>query len=256
MQPELLISTVDVQPGELRSPPAPALTSGEVHVWNFSLVGSESWRANCEQVLSDEESARASRFHFERDALRFKIARGTVRAVLGAYVGSPAGELRFLSTKNGKPALEHSRSNIRFNVSHSGDRGLLGVVLGREIGVDIEAIRPDVETDKLAERFFSEQERQSIRALPEQSRVTAFFRCWSCKEAFLKAQGVGLSRNLGSFDVEVDPSRPAQLIATRPDAGEAAMWHLYEVESSSGYAAAVAIEGAIRKMKILRCPAE
>ncbi|MFZ0807231.1 MAG: 4'-phosphopantetheinyl transferase superfamily protein [Candidatus Sulfotelmatobacter sp.] len=252
----VVVSTVDVQPGQLLRLTAPALTSHEAHIWNFSLGASESWRAICEQPLSSDEVARASRFHFERDALRFKIARGTVRVILGAYLNVPAGELRFVSTKNGKPSLVEPKSDLRFNLSHSADRGMLGVAMGREIGVDVEAIRPDVETDKLAERFFSQRERESIRALPQPDRVSAFFRCWSCKEAFLKAQGVGLSRGLGSFDVEVNSARPAHLIATRPDAGEATKWHLHEVKGAAGYAAAVAVEGSIREIKILNCPAE
>jgi len=244
---------IEVEAGALLSPSVPALMPGEIHVWSFSLTASDSWLASCQQLLSSDERTRASRFHFERDAHRFTVARGTVRGILGAYLHEPASELNFLSTKNGKPALADPTSDLRFNISHSGDRGLLGLVLGREIGVDIEAIRPDVETDKLAERFFSEHERQSLRKLPGKERVAAFFRCWTCKEAFLKAQGVGLSRSLGSFDVEVNPALPARLLATRPDANEAAKWYLREVETVQNYSAAAAVEGLVNEMKILQC---
>jgi 4'-phosphopantetheinyl transferase len=111
-----------------------------------------------------------------------------------------------------------------------------------------------VETDNLARRFFSPRERDAIRGLPEEERISAFFRCWTCKEAFLKAQGVGLSRDLDSFDVEVNPKSPARLLATRPDAAEADGWSLHDVEVISNYAAALAVEKSIRSMKILRCP--
>lgn len=250
---ELHIVVTDVSADNLLQPSAPGLDSAEVHLWEFPLSASESRFANYAELLSIDERARASRFHFDRDSRRFTIARGIVRAILGAYSLSPAAELSFVSGKHGKPALANSSADLRFNVSHSGEMGMLGVALGREIGVDIEAIRPDVETDKLAERFFSARERESIRGLPDEERVPAFFRCWTCKEAFLKAQGVGLSRSLGSFDVEVDPKQPASLLATRPEASEANDWALHEAETVAGYAAAVATQGSINSVRILRC---
>lgn len=249
----LHIFVTDVRAESLVQPSVPRLDSDEIHVWEFPLCAAESTFANYAQLLSPEEHARASRFHFDRDSRRFTIARAVVRAVLGSYSLSPASELTFVSAQHGKPALADSATDLRFNVSHSGDMGLLGIACGREIGVDIEAIRPDVETDKLAERFFSTYERESIRNLPEEQRIPAFFRCWSCKEAFLKAQGVGLSRSLGSFDVEVNPKRPAGLLATRPAASEAKQWALHEVQTVPGYAAAIATQGTINVIRILRC---
>jgi 4'-phosphopantetheinyl transferase len=203
-------------------------------------------------LLSPDERNRASRFHFERDSQRFTVARASMRAILAAYTNAPAGELRFKLYAKDKPALE-PLSDIRFNISHSGDMALLGIAFRREVGVDIEAIRTNVEIENLAERFFSPHERETIRSLPEQDKVAAFFRCWSCKEAFLKAQGVGLSRSLNSFDVEVNPARPGRLIATRPDANETERWCLHTMETVQGYAAAVSAEGAISEMKIMRC---
>jgi 4'-phosphopantetheinyl transferase len=156
-------------------------------------------------------------------------------------------------SEHGKPSLANAAADIRFSVSHSGGLALLAVARGREVGVDLEAIREDVETDKLAERFFSEQEWQSLRLLPPEQRVPAFFRCWTCKEAFVKAQGVGLSRSLGSFDVDVNPEGGGRLVATRPDPGEAGRWSLHEIEAEPGYVAAVAVEGSIAALSIFRC---
>jgi 4'-phosphopantetheinyl transferase len=231
---------------------APRLESGELHLWEFPLTASEASFTTYSALLSSDECTRASRFHFDRDARRFTIARGVVRTILGAYLHAPAGDLNFTAGKNGKPALANP-GNLRFNVSHSSDLALLGVALEREIGVDVEAIRPDVETDKLAERFFSVHERESIRALPQPERVSAFFRCWTCKEAFLKGQGVGLSRSLESFDVEVNSKLPAKLLATRPDAAEARDWVLHDIETAPGYAAAVAAQPPLTAIRILRC---
>jgi 4'-phosphopantetheinyl transferase len=234
-------------------PTASALASGEIHVWQFPLTSSEPAFAGFTELLSSDERIRASRFHFQRDARRFTVARASMRMILSAYSAAPTRDLRFVDSKNGKPALASAAVDIHFNLSHSGEMGLLGIALGGEVGVDIEVIRSDIEIDQLASRFFSAHEQESLHALPEQERIAAFFRCWTCKEAFLKAQGVGLSRSLASFDVEVNPGRPACLLATRPDAEEAVRWSLYSVENIDGHAAAVAVEGSVAALKIMRC---
>jgi 4'-phosphopantetheinyl transferase len=249
-EPEILTTIRDA----MQESEAPPLAPAEVHVWEFPLIVSEAMLADCAQLISLDEQGRAARFHFEKDQRKFTVARASMRKILAAYLQSEAQELSFMYSKNGKPALAEGASDIRFNLSHSGEMALLGVARGFDIGVDIELIRPDVETDNLARRFFSPRERESIRALPGDERVSAFFRCWTCKEAFLKAQGVGLSRDLDSFDVEVNPKSPAHLLATRPDTAEADRWSLHDVEIISNYAAALAVEGSIRSLKILRCP--
>jgi 4'-phosphopantetheinyl transferase len=250
---DLDISIVELSNAEVLQPTAPQLASAEVHVWEFPLTVAESALADCARLLSSDEHERAARFHFEKDRRKFTIARASMRTILAAYNACSGQDLCFVYSENGKPALAEDTSAIRFNLSHSGEMGLLGVTLGRDVGVDIELIRHDVETDNLARRFFSPHERESICRLPEEERIPAFFRCWTCKEAFLKAQGVGLSRSLDSFDVEVNPKSPARLLGTRPDSTEAARWSLYDVEVSSNYAAALAIEGSIRAMRVLRC---
>jgi len=234
-------------------PPVPELSSHEIHIWEFPLTTSDSGFDAYATLLSEDERTRASRFRFERDARRFTIARASVRSILGGYTGTAGRDLRFDYSQYGKPTLAGMFADLRFNVSHSADLAMLAVVRGREVGVDIEAIRAEVETDKLAERYFSVYERESLRALPNQDRTSAFFRCWTCKEAFLKAQGLGLARSLESFDVEVNPERPARILATRPDLEEAARWSLLHVETVAQFTAAVAIEGPVAAVRFFRC---
>lgn len=234
--------------------PVPVLVPSSIHVWELPLEISDAAFVALEQLLSADERTRASRFHFHKDARRFTVARASVRSVLAGYTLSSARDLRFAYSQFGKPGLAEPAGAIRFSVSHSGDRALLAVALDLEVGVDIEAMREEVETDKLAERFFSAPERDSLRKLPPEQRVSGFFRCWTCKEAFLKAQGIGLSRSLDSFDVELNPDRAARLVTTRPDPAEAGRWTLHELEIATGYAAAVAVEGSISAVNILRCP--
>jgi 4'-phosphopantetheinyl transferase len=236
----------------LLKPTVPSLTSSTTHVWSIPLsVGEEIFPA-LRDVLAVDERERAARFHFERDSRRFIVARGAVRFILASYTHAEASDLRFLYSSHGKPSLADPACDIHFSVSHSNDQALLAVTLSREVGVDIEWIREDIETDKLAERFFSPREREALRGLPADKRVAAFFRCWSCKEAFLKAQGVGLSRSLDSFDVDLNVGQPARLVATRPDAAEAQRWFLRELPIAAGYAAAVAADGVIGDLRTLQ----
>lgn len=238
------------------APPVPALFSSAIHIWQFPVAIPESELVAFAEMLSGEERARASQFHFEKDARRFTVTRATLRAILAGYTRTPAREISFLYSEHGKPSLadpatQFHSSNVQFSVSHSGGLAMVAVALGRQVGADIEAVREDIEIEKLATRFFSARECQALLALPQAQRLAAFFRYWTCKEAFLKAQGVGLSRGLGSFDVGLEP-RSAYLAATRPDPAEANRWSLHEVESSPGYASAVAVEGAIPALQLFR----
>ncbi len=128
---------------------------------------------------------------------------------------------------------------------------MVAVASQREVGVDIEQIRSNVECEQLAERFFSPGERNLISGLPEDEKLQAFFRLWTCKEAFLKAHGAGLSRSLSSFDVKLGSS-PGQLLIISGDAGEEEKWRLVEVETGSGYRAAAVVEGILAQMSVFR----
>ena len=233
-------------------PAVPPVLASAIHVWTIPLCIPEDVFSTLRKVLSDDEQSRASRFHFEKDVRRFTVARGSVRSILGAYTQSRAEDIRFVYSAQGKPSLHRPVSDIRFNVSHSRDLALLAVALGRDLGVDVEWKNKDIEVEKLAERFFSIQEHRSLLSQGPELKIAAFFRGWTSKEAFLKAQGMGLSRSLNSFDVDMNVGRPARLLATRPDASEADRWFLRELDVPEEYAAAVAVEGSIGELRTLR----
>lgn len=131
-------------------------------------------------------------------------------------------------------------SDLRFNVSRSGGLGLLAVVPGVEVGVDVERVRPFPELERVASRFFSPGEVGRLRRLPPSLRVDAFYRVWTRKEAFLKARGEGLTRPLASFEVSVEPGRaPRILRIDGPD--EPDRWILLHLAPAPGYVGAVAL---------------
>jgi 4'-phosphopantetheinyl transferase len=232
-------------PGWQPPPDRLALPPAEVHAWLFSLDPGEGQAAELAGLLAADERARAGRFYFERDRRRFAVARGRLRKILGGYLDQRAQALGFVYGRQGKPdlAAPHDQSGLRFNLSHSGELGLLVVARGREVGADIEQQRPMADMAQVAERFFSPREVAVFRRVADKAKQQAFLNCWTRKEAYIKAIGEGLSRPLDSFDVSLAPGEPARLLYVAGRVGEVARWRLESLETLPGYAAALAAEG-------------
>jgi len=218
----------------------PRLAAGEVHVVAASL---DDLPPAMPLWLCPDEKERAARFHFERDQRRFAAARGMLRALLGRYLGVDPSVLVFDYGRYGKPALASPWPGLRFNVSHSGGLALFAFATDHEIGVDIEQERALPEMDSIAERNFSPLENAALRRLAEPERRRAFFRCWTRKEAFIKAVGDGLSHPLDAFDVTLAPQEPARLLRVAGDPEAPQRFRLEGLEPAEGFAAALAALG-------------
>ena len=215
-----------------------------IELWGLNLEASPEELFVCEQCLARDEQERASRFHFPRDRRRYIAGRGLMRRILSRYTRVEPAQLEFSYSPFGKPSLAGGarESGICFNLAHSDGVGLMAVARGREIGVDVERIRPEVARDSVAEQFFAPAEVAALRALPDSLQVRAFFNCWTRKEAFLEAHGHGLSLPLDQFEVTLVPGEPASLIATRFDPPAVSRWSLRDVAAPEGYVAALAFE--------------
>lgn len=237
-------SKTEVQIGEVwdaRTTGRPSeLHPGVVHLWQRRLDASAAEvNAYC-RLLSSEEQERALRFRVERPRKEFVLTRGTLRTLLAQYLGITPQEVHFRYAVRGKPALE-GESGLCFNVSHTDGLALMAFVMRRTIGIDVENLVRGVDAQRLAERFFSERERQALRSLRGDELQAAFFRCWTRKEAYIKAKGDGLSLALDQFDVSIAEQDHDALLATRPDPTEAARWTVCDVPMGTGYVAAVAV---------------
>ena len=227
-------------------PPANViLLQDDVHVWCASLDQPASGLQWLAQTLSADERVRAERFYFEQDGMRFIVGRGLLRIILGYYLGIEPSELRFCYSSRGRPTLAETTggNRIRFNLAHSLGLALYAVTLGREIGVDLECIRIIDKTEQIVDRFFSDREKAVFRALPLNKKYEAFFTYWTCKEAYLKACGEGLSQPLDQIDVLLVPGEPTRLLSIKGDVREASRWSLQELRPASGFAAALVVEG-------------
>jgi 4'-phosphopantetheinyl transferase len=225
------------------APERPALERDEVHVWRAATVR-PSRVAELVRLLAPDECDRANRFHFKKDRDLYVSARGLLRTLLGRYLHVEPGRLRFRYSNFGKPSLvDAGGMPLRFNVAHSGDQILFAFALARETGVDVERVRDDFATNEIASHYFSRQEVATLKALPTDLRVESFFRCWTLKEAYVKARGEGLSLPLDRFTVSVDPREPAALVAVEDTPEEVSRWSLWDLNPCAGYAGALAVEG-------------
>ena len=218
------------------------LGSDQTDAWRVSLdvpPDSVRWAAS---ILSADEVKRADRFRFEKDRHRFTLSHASLRDILSRYLYRSPEDIQIVIGEHGKPTVT-SKIKLDFNLSHSGDFALIAVSKGRKVGVDVEEHRQDMEHEKIAKRFFSAKENAEWHALPADEKLTGFFNCWTRKEAYIKAHGLGLLLPLESFDVTLAPNKPAALLATRPDETEAIQWTLHSLSIHPKYAGAVAVKG-------------
>ncbi len=196
------------------------LRPGEVHLWMSHL---DTVPEQMQLTVSADEWLRASKFHFAIDRERYIATRAIVRSVLAGYLSEDPASLHFCHGPSGKPTLADSSPFLRFNLSHSNNLLLLAVTFGREVGVDLEAMREPVHFEMLAEHYFTVDDQWALRITPSAQRCRKFFELWTRTEARLKAHG----RGLGDSGCRTMPAN----VTVR------------SIEPAYGYAAAIAVDG-------------
>ncbi|MCP4577368.1 MAG: 4'-phosphopantetheinyl transferase superfamily protein [Deltaproteobacteria bacterium] len=204
-----------------------------------SQVGriSEFWN-----TLSEDEQKRAERFHFDRHRERFIVQRGRLREILSDYWDVLPKGIKFRKGTGGKPSISSDSPMIRFNLSHSKEYAIFAIAYGREVGVDVEVLRPKPKAAALVERFFSPNEKAAFRKLKPHEEDAAFFAGWTRKEAYVKAVGKGLRFPLDRFDVSLSPGDQHALLSVAGAPEEVRRWSLRDIDLGQGFRAALAVE--------------
>jgi 4'-phosphopantetheinyl transferase len=223
---------------------AAALQRGEIHIWTARLDGETRDRpAECE-TLSPEELDRAGRYRFERDRVRFVVARAALRLLLAGYLDIEPASLRIVCGRRGKPELVPGASSwLTFNISRAEDLAVFAIGRNRQLGVDVERVRTDMDFEPLVDRVLSVAERGALDQLAPEARRRAFYRCWTRKEAYLKALGIGFSVAPHEVDVTRDHVKPQVQGRLRGLLKPDSAWSLHDTDLGPGYVAALAVEG-------------
>lgn len=225
----------------------PVLDADAVHVWRTDVDAFTHAIPTFAALLDTAESSRASAFHAASDADRYVIAHGLLRALVARYVEVDPATIRFATGLYGKPRLDAAvhGGTLTFNMSHTHDMIVFAFARGREVGVDVERWTPEVECLELAQHFFSPSESAALATLSRDAQRAAFFDCWSRKESYIKATGLGVSHGLDHFDVTLAPDRDAALLADRSAPDATRRWRMLDLGLARGHSGAVVAEGLL-----------
>lgn len=216
------------------------IPSSQIHLWYCDLRKNVSRIDEYYLLLSSDEIEKAKRFKFEKDRNCYVISKAVLRSLLGGYLEKDPKEVNFEYTSFHKP-MSSMKTPLKFNVSHSGYVAVFSFVKDVEIGVDIERIKDDFDVMDIAHRFFSISEIGALSKFSDSEKNRAFYRCWTRKESFIKAEGSGLSFPLDKFAVSINDDLNAELLETEWDVTEKNCWSLFSFVPRKEYIGAIAV---------------
>lgn len=218
----------------------PIANRDEVYLYVQSLPVADELVAFLQSLLNAEERKRAADYHFERDRIRFTVARGLLRCILSVYLDVTAEAIVFHYEPQGKPYVENTI--LQFNLSHSEDRILIGVGYHQPLGVDVEHMTRPINIPEIASRFFTGNEATQIHALEGVAQRNAFFNVWTRKEALLKALGTGLSQSLKQCEMSVGDEALSTIIAADIPSFHIHDWQVCRHLLTDNYVAAAVVQ--------------
>jgi len=230
----------------------PLLEPSEVHVWSANLERLNVLRDQVWQILSIDERMRYSQYRNHSQAIRFMIGRGLLRNIVGLYTDTEPSNVGFTYEAFGKPLLaRQDQSCFNFSVSHSGEIVVFAIALNRQVGIDIEQVRPFNEIENLMAFISNDAEMDMFNALPANLHMKAFYNCWTRKEACLKAIGIGLAMPMTQIVVEHSPNKLARIMSINGDFEEASHWCVRSIEGIPDSIAALVCEGSLSKVRTI-----
>jgi 4'-phosphopantetheinyl transferase len=229
------------------APKTTRLDPGQAHLW--AAVSNEfvDQAPKLGALLSPAEQATAERFRLVEDRNRYVIRHGLLRLILGRYLEQRPSAIEFQHGAYGKPGLrmDGAGPHIFFNTSHSAEIAICAITSACPIGVDVERMREIPEIEGIARQFFVPNETRTLMALPAESRMQAFYNCWTRKEAFLKATGEGIAESLAKVEVTVAPEDKPRVVSASGDREAQEQWQLQPFSPASGYLGCVAYKNAV-----------
>lgn len=220
------------------------LAEKEIHIWLAALDLPSRRVEGLQEKLSIDERMKADCFRFDQDRNRCIASFGILKDILSLYIGIDPASVQISYGSHGKPRLSDAsgKDKLHFNLSHSEGSAVYVFARDYEVGVDIERIRDLPEMNKIVEHFFSAREKIAFGELPSCVRREAFFRCWTRKEAVVKAIGEGLYQPFDKFDVAMTPSEQSVKLSVKGDPKMPSHWLIQDLKPAPGFAGAFAVE--------------
>ena len=239
-------------------PPWLAISNPDaIHLW--LIDEQEVSRANVIQhypsLLSSDEKDRMATFRSASRQRQFLIARAALRTVLSLYMPGHAPEThKFSVNPHGKPTLSENPHKLVFNLSHSRNKVLIGVTRQRQLGVDIEYMEPKRNITKIAGHYFNQAEwNDDLLRQEANGNVNAafrFYKLWTLKEAFIKAEGRGWTIPTDGFYFTADNASQPELVITTPNFQTTSTWRFTHQFLTDGYSMALAYEHKDRQPSV------
>ncbi len=231
-------------------------SQSDLHMWQFSLQQQEQKTLLLKALLSREERAKSERFSTALLQCRFVAARASLRVIIASYLNAEPSEIEFEYGQFCKPAIKTKGASLQFNMAHSNDLGVIAITSEKHVGIDVEHVSTVVDMDNIVAHAFSPYERSVYSAIPADLRANVFLRCWTRKEAYMKATGMGLSLPPDKFDVTLIPGEIPRLLRVEHDPDEVSRWSLSDFDLATDYIGTVAFEGTFSSLRLFTFDAE
>ena len=224
-----------------------ALDSAEIHLWlvDYEDIADESLHVLYRQLLSPEEREQEPKFYFARDRRRYLVTRVLVRTVLSRYFRIDPGDWVFETNAYGCPYAANPQAKdagLSFNLSHTHSMIVLGVTVGRALGVDVENVHAREISIGMADRYFSPLEADELAKVPSYLQQYRFFEYWTFKEAYIKARGMGLQLPLDKFSFGYPDDNRVEIAIDRELGDDPARWRFWQLRPEADYLLAVCAE--------------
>lgn len=221
------------------------LSPGMVHVWRVLLKNDARLQADrYYPYLTADERAKAETFWIPHVQNQFVVTRGILRKLLSHYAEMPPADLRIENSSQGKPVLANLPFlPLQFNISHTSGMAWLAITVKHAVGIDVERLDRIVSFQNIAARYFSPRESARLMSLSPDNRRQEFFTYWTCKEAYLKMRGIGLSGGLAQYEIIVNPCGSKAEVWSMDKGNRKEDCSLFRVNSGQMYIGAVAVDG-------------
>lgn len=197
------------------------------------------------EILSPSECQKVKSFRLEEEQNQFLISKALLKLILARYTGQTAQSIQLSYSINGKPYITN-KSGVQFNLSHTGNALLIGFTKNVDIGVDIERVNRTVNFSKIIPLLYSEKELETFNSLKDNDKNDSFFKSWTCKEAFIKAKGSGLTFPINQLELSLLDGEKVKIQNTPWDFLEKEYWDIISFKYSNIYRFALAAKGRIK----------